>query len=326
MVGNEENPLITVVMLEYNQEAYIHEAVRSVLAQTYEPLEIIISDDCSSDSTWSIIQKEVKCYQSGNNKNVRIVLNRNKKNLGIIQNFEAIIPSIHGALFVGAAGDDISLPNRVEQIVREWKNTGGTSTVIIHDGIRINLQGREIGTVGERSIICPLGACMAYSSRVLREFERVTYKECFDDHVLGRRGALIGEVLILKDKLVRYRVGAGISSVLYSRRGPEIRAANGRMFSYRQSLLDIESWYKRGKLSEAKYLELKKEYEDSEKENELFIKLASDTHFMVRWNAYFDLYVKRRLWLPVFLRWPYLLPKRIGDWTYWCYDRLRKMA
>ena len=42
---------MTFVLLAYNQEKYIREAVDGALAQTYHPLKIILSDDCSSDRT-----------------------------------------------------------------------------------------------------------------------------------------------------------------------------------------------------------------------------------------------------------------------------------
>ena len=48
-------PSVTMVLVCYNQEKYIKEAVLSVLSQDYSDLKIIISDDCSKDKTVSII-------------------------------------------------------------------------------------------------------------------------------------------------------------------------------------------------------------------------------------------------------------------------------
>ena len=47
-------PLVSVLMPIFQQERYVAEALRSVMAQTYQPLEIIISDDCSADRTLEI--------------------------------------------------------------------------------------------------------------------------------------------------------------------------------------------------------------------------------------------------------------------------------
>ena len=50
-------PLISFLLLTYNQENYIQDAINGALAQTYSPLEIIISDDCSTDGTYKKIEE-----------------------------------------------------------------------------------------------------------------------------------------------------------------------------------------------------------------------------------------------------------------------------
>ena len=47
-------PLLTFAVGAYNQERFIREAVESAFAQTYSPLEIVLSDDCSRDRTFEI--------------------------------------------------------------------------------------------------------------------------------------------------------------------------------------------------------------------------------------------------------------------------------
>jgi len=54
--------LVTFSLLCHNHQRFIREAVRSVLAQDYEPLEILISDDHSTDATLDIIQEEIGSY------------------------------------------------------------------------------------------------------------------------------------------------------------------------------------------------------------------------------------------------------------------------
>ena len=60
---NPSNPLISFVLLAYKQEKYIREAVEGAFAQTYSPLEIILSDDASPDGTFEIIQEMAAAYQ-----------------------------------------------------------------------------------------------------------------------------------------------------------------------------------------------------------------------------------------------------------------------
>jgi len=58
----KDQPLISFVLLAYNQEAFIREAVQSALEQTYQPLEIILSDDFSKDDTFEIIKNMAASY------------------------------------------------------------------------------------------------------------------------------------------------------------------------------------------------------------------------------------------------------------------------
>jgi glycosyltransferase involved in cell wall biosynthesis len=76
------NITLSVLMTSYNREALISESIQSVLKSSYYEFEFIIVDDCSTDSTWGIIQKfasidsRIKAYR--NNKNLGDYLNRNK--------------------------------------------------------------------------------------------------------------------------------------------------------------------------------------------------------------------------------------------------------
>ena len=50
-------PLVSVIIPAYNHENYIQEAIKSIIAQTYKNIELIILDDGSKDSTWQKIQE-----------------------------------------------------------------------------------------------------------------------------------------------------------------------------------------------------------------------------------------------------------------------------
>ena len=318
MNNHQDKPLITISMMTYNQERYVRESVCGMLAQTYEPLEIVISDDCSTDRTWEIVNEEVERYKISGGGH-KIILNRNEANLGIAKHFEKHLSLCHGVLLICNAGDDVSVPNRVECIVSKWMEFGNRAMVIIHDGIKIDHLGRQIGLVGRRSIEAPLGACMAYSSKIFNIFDGIVEPGCFEDHVYGRRASLLGEVLIIDDKLVRYRVGTGVSSVLYSRRRPELRAAQGRIASYRQSLHDIEFLRNRRLITNEQFLKLESDYNNCIERNELFVQLASSGSAIKRFAAYKKLYLADGVNFSALLRVPYLLPRSVGDLMYLCY-------
>jgi len=111
-----ERPLVTFALFAYNQEKYIREAVEGAFAQTYQPLEIILSDDCSSDRTFEIMQEMAAKYKGPH----QVRATRNIKNLGVTQHFLTRCKEAKGGIIVVAAGDDISLPTRVAEHVPEY--------------------------------------------------------------------------------------------------------------------------------------------------------------------------------------------------------------
>ena len=75
-MSEEKKPLITFLVYSYNQENNIRKALDGALSQTYSPLEIIVSDDCSSDKTFDIIKEVTDAYQGPH----KLIVNRNEKN------------------------------------------------------------------------------------------------------------------------------------------------------------------------------------------------------------------------------------------------------
>lgn len=106
-----ENALASFCLFTYNQVNYIVDAIEGAMAQSYDHLEIIISDDASTDGTQEKILQTVKNY-SGPHK---IILNFNEVNLGLSSHVNKVLYEIcNGEYIFLAAGDDISLPNRVK--------------------------------------------------------------------------------------------------------------------------------------------------------------------------------------------------------------------
>ena len=106
-------PLVTIILRAYNQETFILEAMEGVFSQTYEPLEILISDDASTDGTFEIIKESVIQYKGPHT----IRVNQNTQNLGIGSHLGFSAGLASGEYIVMADGDDISLPNRVEKLM-----------------------------------------------------------------------------------------------------------------------------------------------------------------------------------------------------------------
>ena len=212
-----DKPLVTFALTSYNQERYVGEAVRAALAQTYSPLQVVVSDDCSQDGTFEAAREAAAGYGGPH----EVVLNRNERNLGIGGNIDRVMELAEGDLIVNADGDDVSLPTRTEELVRAW-SAGGVScvysdlTVIDEDGratekIRatpvrswMETVQREIpgfGGVGSASA--------AYDRAVFETFGPLPDGAIHEDYVLELRSALLGKLVPVHEYLVNYRRHGG---------------------------------------------------------------------------------------------------------------------
>ena len=105
------NELVSVLLSTYNSEETLGESIDSLLNQTYKNLEILISDDGSIDSTIEICKK----FQL---KDERILLFRNKKNIGLTKSLNNLAQKASGSLIARHDADDISLPDRIEEQIQ----------------------------------------------------------------------------------------------------------------------------------------------------------------------------------------------------------------
>lgn len=103
-------PLVSVIIPCYNAEKYVEEAIRSVMTQTYSNLEIIVTDDCSSDNTLMILETLAA-------EDSRIKVIKNEKNLKIVKSLNNMIGIAQGKYIARMDADDISLPERIEKQV-----------------------------------------------------------------------------------------------------------------------------------------------------------------------------------------------------------------
>lgn len=108
----KKTPLISVIMSAYNEEAYIESSIRSILNQTEQDFEIIIFDDCSTDSTTDIIEGI---------KDERIRLYKNEENCGLTRNLNKGLQLAEGKYIARMDGDDLSLPERFEKQIRYFE-------------------------------------------------------------------------------------------------------------------------------------------------------------------------------------------------------------
>jgi glycosyltransferase involved in cell wall biosynthesis len=209
-------PLITFFVVAYNQERFIREAVEGAFAQTYTPLEIILSDDCSPDRTFEIMEEMAAAYRGPH----RLVLNRNKKNLGIGGHLNRIIEISHGEILIPAAGDDISFKERTERVFQCWIESSATAFSIYSNIREIDSSGAhgELWNPGvppthattlqiaiERSCFWLWGCSHAYHRKVFEVFGPVDEGVIQEDDVIPFRSILLGKIGYIPEPLVYYR-------------------------------------------------------------------------------------------------------------------------
>jgi glycosyltransferase involved in cell wall biosynthesis len=105
-----ESPLVSVALATFNGEKYLAQQLDSLLAQDYPNLEIVISDDGSTDSTSQILARYAKLDQ-------RIRLLPRSGNLGAILNFSRCFAACHGDLISPCDQDDIWYPRKTSRLV-----------------------------------------------------------------------------------------------------------------------------------------------------------------------------------------------------------------
>jgi glycosyltransferase involved in cell wall biosynthesis len=103
-------PLVSIGMPVFNCEATLKSALDSMLEQSFSDFELIISDNCSTDSTSAICQE----YAS---KDSRIIYIRQPINIGPFPNFNFVFNQGKGRYFLWAAGDDIRSSDFLEENV-----------------------------------------------------------------------------------------------------------------------------------------------------------------------------------------------------------------
>lgn len=106
--------LVSVIILTYNSADTIVETLNSVKAQTYSPLEVIISDDCSKDETKSIVEDWINV-----NENIfySIKMIYGEVNLGLSGNMNKGLREAQGRYIKFLAADDLLLHNAIDRYV-----------------------------------------------------------------------------------------------------------------------------------------------------------------------------------------------------------------
>ncbi len=208
--NTKNNPLVSVIVPVYNAEKYVESAVRSIMNQTYKNLEIIITDDCSTDKSFEILQRLAK-------QDSRIKLYKNETNLKIVRTLNNQISLANGKYIARMDADDISLPRRIEkQVVFLEQNPDisfcGTNAFYINEnGKKIRVSHLPI-TAKENLFCLRFYSSFIHPSVLIRSeiYKENTYDKNFlyaEDYELWVRLVFSKEIKgeNLKERLFEYR-------------------------------------------------------------------------------------------------------------------------
>lgn len=221
MVSN--TPLVSFCIFTYNQETFVENAVRSALQQTYPSIEIIISDDCSTDSTCEIIKKIVSEYKGIH----KVIFVQNTTNLGLVPHINNVFSKyVKGKYIILAAGDDISFPTRVSDTVfylEKYQVSG-----ILFPIIRIDKNGHEFESrnLGKTTInklskkyfkkysFMVNGTGLAIKKQIISNFGLLNNNCPTEDSTLRLRCMLSDGIIYVSKPGIQYRIhGSNMSSI-----------------------------------------------------------------------------------------------------------------
>jgi hypothetical protein len=214
-------PRVSFILLAYKQEAFVRAAVEGALVQDYPNLQLLISDDCSPDATFAVMEDAVAGYRGPHD----VTVLRTPYNMGLSKHLQTLVERAEGELIILAAGDDISLPERTSRLVEAWQADGSGPAVLYSDYGMINLAGEVIA---ERSPVIRReppsfdqacrgdldvhGASTAITASLFKRFPPISPDVIHEDRVLPFRALLLGgKVVFVAEPLVHYRFEGGVS-------------------------------------------------------------------------------------------------------------------
>jgi glycosyltransferase involved in cell wall biosynthesis len=206
-LSSAQAPTASLLLFAYNHEAFIEEALRSALRQDLDDYELVIVDDASTDGTRAKIEA---ILAAGGHAGRRIKTIFHDRNQGVLAAVNAAMAQASGDVFVMMAGDDISLPDRLQRTLRifaaapEVQLAYGEVAFIDERGAA--LRPAPTGGMAQRFAYArarfgriyagalPCGASAAYRRRLYDVFGPMRVGPHGEDNCYWVRALLLGEI------------------------------------------------------------------------------------------------------------------------------------
>lgn len=263
-----QNPLVSICVITYNSSEYVLETLESAKDQTYKNVELIISDDCSTDNTVQLCRKWI---EENSYRFVRCEVLVPKCNTGVAANLNRAIAASHGEWIKSIAGDDLMLPTCVEtyvesigrfpgcQVFFSWFSTFQTNAenekIVSHCSQEKTREMAEFNSLSAREqYICLLNGSntnlSAASAFIKKELlDRIPYNEMYkymEDYPMWVKLTKEGyKIEIIEHETVLYRhhesLSTSVSSYYSSRyfQTKHLYFWNEKLHLFRQERLEL---------------------------------------------------------------------------------------
>lgn len=208
---------IDILLATYNGEKYLREQIDSILNQTYKNIRLIVSDDCSKDGTRKILEE----YK---NKDERIKVYYQEKNLGVVKNIEFLLGKVESPYYMLADQDDYWLPEKAEKSLETLKNNNADLVFgdlqVVDENLNTMyesfndymLLSRKINKYIDSYKVNYLYNCVT-GCTVLAKKETIekilplptNSKYLIHDHWIGLMASLNGKLAYMPEKYIKYR-------------------------------------------------------------------------------------------------------------------------
>lgn len=216
------NPLVSVLFPCYNVEKYLDESLLSLLNQTYDNIEIIAINDCSTDSTRKILEKYA-------NQDARVKVYNNDVNLKLIRTLNKGIELCSGKYIARMDADDISLPQRIEKQVRFLEENPDYSVVsslfyAFKSGSNKRSLYRNPSRYEDLQAALLFNSVICHPASMIRKTLftdlRLKFEETYihvEDYALWSKALYLTKLANLDEPLLLYRVHENQISTIYDR-------------------------------------------------------------------------------------------------------------
>ncbi|MDN5305284.1 MAG: hypothetical protein PWP46_2171 [Fusobacteriaceae bacterium] len=212
-----DKPLVSFLIAAYNEEKYIEECIDSCLSQTYENIEVCVTDDGSTDRTLEILKRKY-----GTNPKVKIAtLGHNK---GKVVAFNNSYKMASGEYFALIGADDVALVDRIEKSLEFalknnydliWGRNRECDEFLIPRKIKIqkSIEKNKINLENLLNGNFVYGSTVMFNKKIANKAFPIPESLKFEDWWLGFIAMLNGKIGFLDLELTNYRIHSKNDSI-----------------------------------------------------------------------------------------------------------------